>query len=300
MATTVTTEEQTAGSAAAAAPAPPAPPAGDDLKRRIADYWTWRSQGFERAQGVRNQAQKRAWLDFLRAAAGAAPLAALDVGTGTGFLALLLAELGHDCKGIDLAPGMVEQARDLARQRGVAVRFEVGDAESLAEADAAYDLVISRNLLWTLPDPRRALLDWRRVLKPGGRLLLVDGDWFDQRPSYRLQKFLGNLWIALTRLRNPWAEERRVRREYSRRAGPADAGRRRGGEGRQEPGPAAHQSEPLLCGDRQPQLSGWRSSGSAAQSSGAASSAAASAVPASCECSLIFQTFKLPPKKPAV
>ncbi len=139
----------------------------------------------------------------------------LDVGTGTGFLALLLAELGHDCKGIDLAPGMVEQARDLARQRGVAVRFEVGDAESLAEADAAYDLVISRNLLWTLPDPRRALLDWRRVLKPGGRLLLVDGDWFDKRLSYRAQKFLGNLWIALTRLRNPWAEERRVRREYS-------------------------------------------------------------------------------------
>ena len=191
------------------------PPAAEpDFKQRVADYWSWRSNGFERAQGVRNQAQKRAWLDFLRGVAGPAPLAILDVGTGTGFLALLLAELGHDCKAIDLAPGMIEQARELARQRGVNVRFEVGDAESLAEADAAYDLVISRNLLWTLPDPRRALLDWRRVLKPGGRLVLIDGDWFDDRLSYRTQKFLGNLWIAVTRLRNPWAEERRIRREY--------------------------------------------------------------------------------------
>jgi ubiquinone/menaquinone biosynthesis C-methylase UbiE len=192
-----------------------APPAEADLKQRMAAYWSWRSDGFERAQGVRNAAQKRAWLDFLRDAAGAAPQAALDVGTGTGFLALLLAELGHDCKAIDLAPGMVEQARELARQRGLAVRFEVGDAESLAEAEGSYDLVISRNVLWTLPDPQRALRDWRRVLKPGGKLLLVDGDWFDDRPSYRLQKFLSKLWIALTRLRNPWADERRLRREYN-------------------------------------------------------------------------------------
>lgn len=191
------------------------PAADADLKQRIATYWTWRSQGFERAQGVRTAAQKRAWLDFLRDAAGAPPLAVLDVGTGTGFLALLLAELGHGCKAIDLAPGMIEQARELARQRGLAVRFDVGDAESLAEEDAAYDVVISRNVLWTLPDPRRALRDWRRVLKPGGRLVLVDGDWFDDRLGYRVQKFLGNLWIAVTRLRNPWAEQRRLRREYN-------------------------------------------------------------------------------------
>jgi ubiquinone/menaquinone biosynthesis C-methylase UbiE len=192
-----------------------APAAEADLKQRIAAYWTWRSNGFERAQGVRNELQKRAWLEFLHGTAGAPPRRVLDVGTGTGFLALLLAELGHDCKAIDLAPGMVEQARELARQRGLEVRFEVGDAESLAEADAAYDVVISRNVLWTLPDPQRALLDWRRVLEPGGRLVLVDGDWFDDRLSYRLEKFMGNLLIALIGLRNPWAEQRRLRREYN-------------------------------------------------------------------------------------
>ncbi|HVT57966.1 MAG TPA: class I SAM-dependent methyltransferase [Thermoanaerobaculia bacterium] len=197
-----------------------APPAEPDLKEKIADYWNWRSGDFERRQGVRNQVQKRAWLAFLGTVAGDPPRTVLDVGTGTGFLALLLAELGHRCKALDLSPAMLEQARQTARQRGLELCFDVGDAESLPEADAAYDVVISRNVLWTLPDPERALCDWRRVLKPGGRLVIVDGDWFDKRLSYRLQRFAGNLWLALTRFTNPWAAERRLRRDYASRLPP--------------------------------------------------------------------------------
>jgi ubiquinone/menaquinone biosynthesis C-methylase UbiE len=61
------------------------------------------------------------------------------------------------------------------------VRFDVGDAERLPHPDASFDLVIERHVIWTLPAPDAALREWARVLRPGGRVLLIEGDW--QRSS---------------------------------------------------------------------------------------------------------------------
>src|SRR6185295_729013 len=97
-------------------------PAGEpsipELKRSLAQYWNERSAGFERAQGIAVERQRAAWLAFLDEALGNPPQKILDVGTGTGFLALLAAELGHEVKGLDLSPGMVERAQELAGERG--------------------------------------------------------------------------------------------------------------------------------------------------------------------------------------
>lgn len=186
-----------------------------DLKQRIAGYWDQRSKGFEREQGVRTARQKEAWLAFLRQATGGERRRILDVGTGTGFLALLLAELGHDCHGLDLSPGMVAEAQENARARGLAATFAVGDAESVQSENGSYDVLVNRNVLWTLPRPEKALADWLRLLKPGGRLLVIDGDWFDDRFVYRLKRFLGNLLIAVSQRRNPWAASRRIRQGYN-------------------------------------------------------------------------------------
>lgn len=193
-----------------------APGERSELKTEIAEYWDRRSDDFETAQGVRNRRQKRAWLELLARLAGEPPRAVLDVGTGTGFLALLLAELGHDCRGIDLSPEMIERARRYAAERGVDAELELGDAEDLPAADASYDLVINRNALWTLPDPERAVREWRRVLKPGGTLAVIDGDWFDDRWSYRISRFCGSVLLAVTTGTNPWARRRRVRDAYDR------------------------------------------------------------------------------------
>ena len=103
------------------------------------------------------------------------PLDALDVGCGTGFLALELAARGHRVTGIDFAPAMLAGARDKAAAQGLAVRFEQGDAEQLPYPDGSFDLVISRHVLWTLPHPEAALDEWLRVLRPGGRLAVIDG-----------------------------------------------------------------------------------------------------------------------------
>jgi len=186
----------------------------DPLKKTIAGYWDGRSEGFERIQGIRNRQQKEGWTGFLSRAVGEPPKTVLDVGTGTGFLALLLSEMGHKVKGLDLSPGMVEQARRNGAERGLDAEFAVGDAELVPEPDAAFDVLVNRNVLWTLPRPEKALADWKRVLKPGGLVVVIDGDWFDNPPAYRIKRFLGHLLVALIRRQNLWAVERKLRSGY--------------------------------------------------------------------------------------
>ena len=111
----------------------------------------------------------------------------LDVGTGTGFFAVLLAEKGHRVEGIDLTPAMLEEARRLAKQRNLDITFREMDAQNLAYPDGTFDVVISRNLTWTLPDPERAYAEWFRVLKPGGVLLNFDAEYAAHVRSHSVQ-----------------------------------------------------------------------------------------------------------------
>jgi ubiquinone/menaquinone biosynthesis C-methylase UbiE len=69
---------------------------------------------------------------------------------------------------------MIAEARRKTAERGVAIRFEEGDAEQLAFGPGSFVLVISRHLLWTLQHPEAAIDEWIRVLRPGGRLVVVD------------------------------------------------------------------------------------------------------------------------------
>ena len=79
--------------------------------------------------------------------------------------------------GTDLTPQMVESAEKLAGEEQVSCEFLVMDAEKLEFGDDTFDVVISRNLTWTLPHPQEAYREWKRVLKPGGILLNFDADY---------------------------------------------------------------------------------------------------------------------------
>ena len=105
--------------------------------------------------------------------------AVLDVGCGTGDLTLELARRvgsGGLVAGIDAAPEMVARARQKAGRRHLAVDLRVEPVEQLSFADQSFDVVVSSLVFHHLPDAlkRQALAEIRRVLKPGGRLLLVD------------------------------------------------------------------------------------------------------------------------------
>jgi SAM-dependent methyltransferase len=148
-----------------------------DIKMAVSRYWGGRAAGFDQgaSHGVHNEAQHRAWLDLLRDIAGPPPLKVLDVGCGTGFLALRMAELGHTAVGIDLSEEMLAEARRKITGTGLAVTFELGDAEAPPPDGAPYDVILERHVLWTLPRPREAMHAWKALLRPGGLLVLIEG-----------------------------------------------------------------------------------------------------------------------------
>jgi SAM-dependent methyltransferase len=112
---------------------------------------------------------------------GVRPRRVLDVGTGTGTIALLAAELGHDVVGLDLSDGMLTEARRKAAGGIRTVEWRVGDAEDPPADLRDFDVVVSRHVLWTLPDPDRAVAAWRDAARPGGLVAAIDGT-FLRRP----------------------------------------------------------------------------------------------------------------------
>ena len=152
----------------------------DVVKQQVAAHWERRAPHFDEDFGhsIRTPAERAAWdriLDLVLPVRGA--LDTLDAGCGTGFLALELAARGHRVTAVDFAPAMLAEARRKAAQHGASIRFEEADAEQLAFAPGSFDLAISRHLLWTLPHPEAAIDEWIRVLRPGGRLVVVDGQF---------------------------------------------------------------------------------------------------------------------------
>lgn len=148
-------------------------------KANITAYWNTLSPTYDDAPDhwVRSEAERQAWLDTLGSLLPSPPAKVLDLGTGTGFLALLLAELGHRVMGIDIAADMLVVARDKAAGLASPPEFRVGDAAKPPVPPGGVDAIVSRHLLWTLPDPLGALKNWHRALRPGGRLIVIDGLW---------------------------------------------------------------------------------------------------------------------------
>lgn len=128
------------------------------------------------------------------------PLRVLDVGTGTGEMALLMADMGCQVTGVDLAPGMLAVAGRKAEAQGLGLTLLEGRADRVPLPDASVDVVFSRHLFWTLPDPRAALREWVRVVRPGGMVAIADGWWHEPGPVMEARRAIGG---ALRRVLEP-------------------------------------------------------------------------------------------------
>ncbi|KUO11137.1 class I SAM-dependent methyltransferase [Streptomyces sp. DSM 15324] len=167
--------------------------------------WDAEAAGFDEEpdHGLRDPEVRAAWAERLRGWLPGRAGDVLDLGCGTGSLALLAAEQGHRVTGVDLSAPMIERAR--AKLAGRDAVFLLGDAAEPPVGDRRFDTVLVRHVLWALPDPAGVLRHWRDLLRPGGRLVLVEGVWGTVTP-------VGIPADRLTALLSPLAGHTRLER----------------------------------------------------------------------------------------
>ena len=157
-----------------------------DLKNEIHDYWTNRARGYsEYNQQEMADARRTMWRDKLLSLLGEAfpereprEIKILDVGTGPGFFAILLAEAGYQVTAIDYTEEMLKEAQQNADGLAKCIVWKTGDAQALDVESNSFDVIVTRNVTWNLPRPDLAYKEWLRVLKPGGVLYNFDADWY--------------------------------------------------------------------------------------------------------------------------
>lgn len=165
------------------------------LKEEIRDYWSGRAETFDQSRGhrIHDGAEARSWRRVMTEGLGdIAGKKILDLACGTGEISRMLLDLGAQVTGVDFAEPMLTRAKaKLARRDWVGM---LGDAERLDTLqEATFDGAITRHLAWTLTDPLAAYAAIFRVLKPGARLLIIDGDWVSEGPRSRILRGLAKL-----------------------------------------------------------------------------------------------------------
>jgi SAM-dependent methyltransferase len=173
-----------------------------ELTKENRAYWLKRAAGYsevnkEELSGV----QRNNWTSFLnKEISGAFPgrlpeeIRIIDIGAGPGFISIILAELGYQITAFDFAETMLGEAKSNAGDIAKCITFIQGDAMDLTFANDSFDVVISRNLTWNLPEPGRAYQQWTRILKPGGLMLVFDANWYryliddDKREAYEADR----------------------------------------------------------------------------------------------------------------
>lgn len=143
-----------------------------------ARVWDDEAATFDEApdHGLRDPAVRSAWRELLLSALPPGPARVADLGCGTGTLALLLADEGYAVDGVDFSPEMVRLARAKAGGR-TDVAYVQADAAAPPLETGTFDVVLCRHVLWALPDQVAVLRGWVDLLAPGGRLVLIEGDW---------------------------------------------------------------------------------------------------------------------------
>jgi SAM-dependent methyltransferase len=145
----------------------------------IAAFWDAAAGSFDEAadHGLHDPRVRDAWAARLASWLPAPPADVLDLGCGTGSLALLMARHGHRVTGVDHFTTMAEHAHRKLSAAGLDAHVLVGDAADPPPLGHGVDVILARHLLWTLPDPATALQRWIALSRPDGRLVLIEGRW---------------------------------------------------------------------------------------------------------------------------
>ncbi len=135
---------------------------------KIAKYWDDRSISFDDEHDTEDIER---WISTLHELLGSDKnKSVLDLGTGTGFLANMTAKLGYSSCGVDISEEMMSYAVKHAKEAGSNAVFMYGNVLSLLFMDNTYDYIVNARLIWTLVEADKAIQEWQRVIKPGGKI----------------------------------------------------------------------------------------------------------------------------------
>ncbi len=150
--------------------------APEGILGEVSSYWDTRSEGYD-AQ-VQKEEDEGAIARYLPDLGEVRGRDVLDIGCGPGFFACALARAGARVTACDISPEMLEKTSARARAQGLEVSVRRLDAQALPFAEGSFDLVCSRNVVWNLEHPREAYRQWLSVLRPGGRIVVFDGNHY--------------------------------------------------------------------------------------------------------------------------
>ncbi len=139
---------------------------------QILDQFTRQAVPFATAPGIKDEAALTLVIDFSGAGANDT---VLDVACGPGILACAFARVAKHVTGIDITPAMLERARLLQKEKGLAnLTWQQGDVLPLPYADASFTIVTSRFAFHHFLDPKAVIAEMNRVCAPGGTVLVID------------------------------------------------------------------------------------------------------------------------------
>ncbi len=145
--------------------------------QNFSDYWSVRSDTYSATViDDINEGLADNWMQHVRPRMAAGRLKILDVGTGPGFFPMMFGK-DHDVTAVDFSEGMLAKAAENCKAKGVPCRFMHMNAEELEFEPETFDMVVSRNVLWNLPHPVKALEGIMKVLKKGGKMFIFDGSY---------------------------------------------------------------------------------------------------------------------------
>ena len=159
-------------------------------------YWTDRASGYSEVnQSELKSSQQAVWgatlakyIEEHHSDKNLEATQVLDVGTGPGFFAIVMAQKGYPVTAVDYTHSMLKEAGNNAGTLAAKISFQKMNAEELTFPDNSFEVIVTRNLTWNLPNPEKAYRQWERVLKPGGLLLNFDANWYNYLYSHAARK----------------------------------------------------------------------------------------------------------------
>jgi SAM-dependent methyltransferase len=149
-----------------------------DIRQQICSIWDEDAATYDQSHSSRRPHVLAAWRATLLRLLPDPPASVLDAGAGTGFVSLMLAELGYQVTAVDLSAQMLAVLRSKADRLGLNVRILHADVAQ-PPPDETFDAVVERDVIWTLPEADAALVAWRKAA-PVGRLVLLEATWGDK------------------------------------------------------------------------------------------------------------------------